>query len=164
MFQQVLAELSAGGASNLKTSVGPLFGSSAACLLCEMAERGGVQVVITSDSFSAQQLLRELNFYARGQDLEVLAFPDWETLPYDNFSPHQDILSERLYTLYRLPRMQRGILVAPVSTLMHRLPPVSYVYGNSLVLERGQQVECEAVPSSFTAQWLPASGNRIRAR
>ena len=140
MFQQVLAELSAGGASNLKTSVGPLFGSSAACLLCEMAERGGVQVVITSDSFSAQQLLRELNFYARGQDLEVLAFPDWETLPYDNFSPHQDILSERLYTLYRLPRMQRGILVAPVSTLMHRLPPVSYVYGNSLVLERGQQL------------------------
>ena len=144
MFQQVLTELSADSSSHRRTSIGPMFGSSAACLLSQLAAQRGLLVAITSDSHAANQLQRELNFYCRDPALEVLAFPDWETLPYDNFSPHQDILSERLFTLYRLPQMQRGILVVPVSTLMHRLAPVSYVGGNSLLLDQGQQLPVEA--------------------
>jgi transcription-repair coupling factor (superfamily II helicase) len=76
-------------------------------------------------------------------DLPVFTFPDWETLPYDNFSPHQDIISQRLATLYQLPMLQRGIVIVPVSTLMHRLPPRNYLEGNSLLLDKGQQLDMD---------------------
>ena len=58
-----------------------------------------------------------------GGDLDVLHFPDWETLPYDLFAPHPDIVSQRIATLYRLPSVERGVLVVPVATLMQRLAP-----------------------------------------
>src|SRR5690606_32280429 len=80
-----------------------------------------------------------------GADLPVAQFPDWETLPYDTFSPHQDIVSERLTTLYRLPEFRHGVLVVPASTLMHRLAPPSYLLGNSLVLQVGQRLDVEAM-------------------
>jgi transcription-repair coupling factor (superfamily II helicase) len=118
-----------------------LYGSAPGRLLVELAADDAVHLVVTPDSHSAGLLLRELAFYSRGQDIELLGFPDWETLPYDNFSPHQDIISERLHTLHRLPQLQRGILVVPVSTLMHRLPPVEYVAGSSLMLDIGQQLD-----------------------
>jgi transcription-repair coupling factor (superfamily II helicase) len=63
---------------------------------------GRLLVVITADTSSALTLERELPFFLDGP-ARVLAFPDWETLPYDNFSPHQDIISERLATLSKLP-------------------------------------------------------------
>jgi len=71
----------------------------------------------------------------------LLHFPDWETLPYDVFSPHQDIISNRLTTLYHLPNMEYGVLVLPVSVLMHRLAPTDYVRGESLLITTGQDSE-----------------------
>ncbi len=59
-------------------------------------------------------------------------FPDWETLPYDLFSPHPEIVSQRVATLYRLPTARRGVLIVPVGTLMQRLAPRSYIGGTSL--------------------------------
>ena len=100
-------------------------------------------LVITADTSSALALERELPFFL-ASDIDILAFPDWETLPYDTFSPHQDIVSERLETLYRLPSVSAGILVVPISTLMHRLPPVHYVAGSSLILEPGQVLDRES--------------------
>jgi len=103
-------------------------------------------LLITNTSEEADQRRRELQFFipASGADaLPVLSFPDWETLPYDVFSPHQDIVSERLSTLYQLPSLKRGILIVPVSSLMHRLPPPSYVQGNSLILNVGQSLDVE---------------------
>ncbi|GMG88171.1 transcription-repair coupling factor [Biformimicrobium ophioploci] len=95
-------------------------------------------LVIAADSTEAARLEQELRFFADENDaIPVLLFPDWEILPYDSFSPHQDIISERLSILYRLPRMGRGIVVVPLTTLMHRLPPVSYVGGNSLMVSQG---------------------------
>ncbi|MCZ6829658.1 MAG: transcription-repair coupling factor [Gammaproteobacteria bacterium] len=143
MFEQVLQEIKNRSHSGRRTAVGPLHGSAASRLLIEMAAADGVHLVITADSQAAGRLLRELAFYGREQDIELLGFPDWETLPYDNFSPHQDITSERLHTLYRLPRLQRGILVVPVSTLMHRLAPVEYVAGSSLMLDIGQRLDMQ---------------------
>lgn len=103
-------------------------------------------LLITNNSEEAEQRRRELQFFipAQGPDaLPVLSFPDWETLPYDIFSPHQDIVSERLHALYQLPDMRRGILIVPVSSLMHRLPPPSYIQGNSLLLNVGESLNVE---------------------
>ena len=99
-------------------------------------------LLITADTSSALALERELPFFL-ADDVEILAFPDWETLPYDNFSPHQDIISERLSTLHRLRRMTSGILVVPIPTLMHRLAPTDYIAASSLVLQAGQQLDID---------------------
>ncbi len=82
------------------------------------------------------QAQREVRFF--GSDLPVLTFPDWEILPYDHFSAHQDIVSERLATLYELPAIHHGVLVVPVTTLLQRLAPETFVRNQSLVLARGQ--------------------------
>ena len=78
------------------------------------ATRRAPVLVITNTSEEAEQLRRELQFFA-GEDpaLPIYTFPDWETLPYDSFSPHQDIVSDRLSALYHLPRMHGGILLVP---------------------------------------------------
>ncbi len=126
-----------------RTAIGPFFGSAEACCIAELATAlKRFLLVITADTQSALTLERELPFFLPA-DGEVLAFPDWETLPYDNFSPHQDIISERLHTLYHLPAKQRGVLIVPMPTLMHRLAPVEYIAGTSLVLERGQTLDRE---------------------
>lgn len=103
----------------------------------------GLSLVITADTQSADQLIAELAFFSGGK-AKVLSFPDWETLPYDSFSPHQDIVSQRLLTLYQLPQLDNGILVIPVSTLMQRVPPSEFVLGNSLIVEPGDQFDIQA--------------------
>ncbi|CAA0119962.1 Transcription-repair-coupling factor [Halioglobus japonicus] len=123
-----------------RTSMGPFSGSADARCIAELAVPGRLLVVITSDTSASLALERELPFFL-DQPREILVFPDWETLPYDNFSPHQDIISERLNTLYRLPTMKEGILIVPVPTLMHRLAPTEYIAGSSLVLQQGQTLD-----------------------
>ena len=77
-------------------------GSADALLLAQLAERekaaGRITAIVTSDATDAQRLLEEINFFS--PDLRCALFPDWETLPYDTFSPHQDLISERLATLW----------------------------------------------------------------
>lgn len=135
-----------------------LPGSSRALALVRLAQTAARPlVVLTPDSLSGQRLVEELQFYETGSaDIPVLFFPDWETLPYDVFSPYQDIISERLATLVRLPDTQRGILVAPVSTVMHRLPPREYLQAHSLDLQVGQQLNLTAF-----RQRLNNSGYRV---
>ena len=78
------------------------MGSADAVLLAQLAERekaqGRLTAVVTSDAADTQRLMDEVAFFAPG--LRCAIFPDWETLPYDTFSPHQDLISERLATLY----------------------------------------------------------------
>ncbi len=110
------------------------------------AEHQGPLLVVAPDSLAAARLEAEIRFFGDpGDDLPVLHFPDWETLPYDPFSPHQDIISERLSVLVRLAGLDRGVLVVPVNTLMVRLPPRSHIDGHSLVLDRGQRFDVEAM-------------------
>lgn len=123
-----------------------LAGSSRSLALASFMEAADKPILaLTPDSLTAQRLVDELRFYQRNEATHpVLLFPDWETLPYDIFSPYQDIISERLATLIRLPDMQRGILVAPVNTAMHRLPPREYLQARSLDLQVGQQLDVDA--------------------
>ncbi|WP_308367567.1 MULTISPECIES: transcription-repair coupling factor [unclassified Microbulbifer] len=122
---------------------GQLHGGAAALAILNAARNNPAPTLLVArDSLEAHRLEAQLKFFnknVRGGELEIAQFPDWEILPYDTFSPHQDIISDRLATLYRLPRMGRGIVIAPVSTLMHRLPPPEYVAGNALLLREGQQ-------------------------
>ncbi len=129
----------------IKTRWGRLYGSSGGLVLLNLARtHDGPIVVITPDSVSANRLEYELRFYTNGLDeLPVHIFPDWETLPYDSFSPHQDITSERIRTLYRLPDLKRGILLVPVTTLMVRLAPRAFLDAHSLVLDAGQKLNLE---------------------
>lgn len=130
-----------------KSRWGRLYGSSFGLVVSEAARRApGIVLVVTPDTPTATRLEYELRFFNKGQeDIPVLGFPDWETLPYDTFSPYQDIISERLATLHRLPGLERGILILPVSTLMHRIAPRDYIASNSLMLDVGDTLELESM-------------------
>ena len=110
-------------------------------------------LLLTADSQSAERLEQELKFFA--PELPVLHFPDWETLPYDLFSPHQDIISQRIASLYRLPELVHGVVVVPITTALHRLAPTSFLLGSSLVLDVGQKLDVDAMRTR-----LEASGYR----
>ena len=110
-------------------------------------------LLLTADSQSAERLEQELSFFA--PQLPVLHFPDWETLPYDLFSPHQDIISQRIAALYRLPELKHGVLVVPITTALHRLAPTRFLLGSSLVLDVGQKLDVEQMRTR-----LEASGYR----
>jgi transcription-repair coupling factor (superfamily II helicase) len=104
------------------------------------------RLLLVPDPLTAARLERELRFFL-GEDKAslLLSFPDWETLPYDRFSPHQDIVSERLKTLYHLLHAKSGILIVPVSTVMHRLCPRDYLLTHGLLLEKGQRIDLTAL-------------------
>ena len=99
-------------------------------------------ILICENNETVEQFVRELSYFSRTFDnLPIFSLPDWETLPYDNFSPHQDITSERLRTLYHLPKLEKGVLVISMPSLMHKLPPQNYITSNSLDLVIGQKLE-----------------------
>jgi transcription-repair coupling factor (superfamily II helicase) len=99
-------------------------------------------VVVCPDTRSLERLAGQLRFHG-GDALEILTLPDWEILPYDQFSPHADIVSERLRTLARLGDLRRGILLLGVEALLGRLPPTSYVNARSFDLKRGAPLAIE---------------------
>ena len=111
---------------------------------------------VVADARELERLAIELRFFG-GPELEILTLPDWEILPYDQFSPHPDIVSERLATLARLPELARGILLLTTDSLLARLPPVDYVSARSFALERGATAVDRAVPP-------PPGGGRLRQR
>jgi transcription-repair coupling factor (superfamily II helicase) len=119
-----------------------LHGGAVPLAIIEAARRyEGCTLVITDDPASSFRLQQELHFFAAEAPLPVLTLPDWETLAYDAFSPHQDIVSERLLTLHRLATLRRGILVVPVKTLMQRLPPRSFLDAHTFVLSSGDRLD-----------------------
>ncbi|WP_170938523.1 transcription-repair coupling factor [Halomonas campaniensis] len=121
-------------------------GSATALALSRVATKAPL-LVITPNTASAQRLEQDLYFYS---DVPVLPFPDWETLPYDSFSPHQDIVSARLRTLRQLQDGVRGIVLVPINTLMQRLPPVEYIAGRVMTLKTGERLDREAFRESLS--------------
>ena len=99
-------------------------------------------VIVTPDNQTALRLEHELAFFLKGE-YAILHFPDWETLPYDVFSPLPEIISERLKTLALLPQIKRGALVVSVTTLMHRLAPREHVLANSFAINVGDDFNLE---------------------
>ena len=131
------------------------FGCATSLALANAAANSeGPLLLICQDNESVEQFKRELRYFCgklpnRANPLQVFSFPDWETLPYDNFSPHQDIVSDRLSALYHLPDLQQGILVTSIGSLMHKLPPRKYIRGNSLDLVVGQQLSIQTMRSQL---------------
>ena len=105
------------------------------------AAHPGLTLVVTANTADTQRWQDELEFFGAG--LTTLRFPDWETLAYDAFSPHQDIVSERLATLRRLRDLHgqpegATVLVVSVQTLLQQIAPLSYIDGHSMALAVGQ--------------------------
>ncbi len=102
-------------------------------------------LLVARDNHAAHQLESDLHtLLGADPQLPVVAFPDWETLPWDRFSPHPDIVSQRLATLLRLPSLRRGIVIVPVQTLLQRLPPLRYVVGSAFDVRVGQTLDLAA--------------------
>ena len=123
-----------------------LHGCAKAWAIAQAAEAArSALLVITTDTLSADRLENELRFFlGPGSSIPVVGFPDWETLPYDRFSPYQDIISDRLASLARLPELGKGVLVVSARTLLHRLVAPVFVHGHSLVLGLGDRVDRDA--------------------
>ncbi len=130
-------------AANRRLRWHQLYGSAAALALAEATQLDRrLYVVIADAARELERLTAELRFFV-GEPLPLLTLPDWEVLPYDLFSPHPDIISERLRTLFELPRVQHGCLVVAADTLMQRLPPKNYVQGRAFELTVGANIALE---------------------
>ena len=143
IFSPVLASSKVNAKTKDKKYWSNLAGSSATLAIYHGALNAhSLTLIVTPDTASALHLEHELNSINEEQ-LDICLFPDWETLPYDSFSPHQDIISQRLSTLYQLSRMHTGIVIVPAHTLVHRLPPKQYLEANSLVVKNGEKKDLQ---------------------
>ena len=131
--------------------LGRLIGASAALAAAELSTMvDGPLLVLADDPRHADQLEAEIRFFA-GDAADVRHFVEWETLPWDSFSPHQDIISERLSVLATLQNLRSGIVVASAPVLLQRLPPLDYVAARSLSLRSGQTLPRETFIDSLIA-------------
>ena len=118
--------------------LGNVLPGADALAISEIAEQNqNLTVVVTPDTRSAVRLSRVLSELS---SQNVCLFPDWETLPYDTFSPHQEIISSRLSALFHLQNAKKGIFLLPISTLMQRLCPPQYLQHNVLLIKKGARL------------------------
>ena len=123
---------------------GELHGCGDSLVLAESAKTDRrLFLVVTPDMQTMLRLEHELRFFF-GDKLPVLQFPDWETLPYDVFSPLPEIISQRIKTLAQLPTIHRGILVATAATLMQKLAPRTHILANSVIMAVGGILKMDA--------------------
>ncbi len=132
------------------------LGSADALLLARFAQAQTAQkkltTIVTAEPADTQRLEGELAFFA--PELRIAVFPDWETLPYDTFSPHQDLISERLATLWRiLQSKDRGdvdVVLMPASTALVRLAPPSFLAAYTFHFKQKQRLDEAALKSQLT--------------
>ncbi|OGS91886.1 MAG: transcription-repair coupling factor [Gallionellales bacterium GWA2_60_18] len=130
-----------------------LQGSSDALALAQFAQQTAPLaqtplVIIAASALEAQRLAEELPFFA--PMLKVHLLPDWETLPYDHFSPHQDLVSERLATLHHIRTRTFDVAIVPVMTALYPLPPVNYLAAYTFFLKKGERLDLDAFRAQMT--------------
>jgi transcription-repair coupling factor (superfamily II helicase) len=124
-------------------------GSADALLIARLAQRGGITAVVTAEPADAQRLADELPFFAPG--LRVALFPDWETLPYDHFSPHQDLISERLATLWRLwSANDVDVVLLPATTALTRLAPPAFLAATTFQFKQKDRLDEASLKAQLT--------------
>jgi len=123
-----------------------LAGSSDALALARLAD-GASLAVVSASAQDAHRLAEEIAWFA--PQLRVCVLPDWETLPYDNFSPHPDLVSDRLATLYRIQRRDFDVLLVPAQTALYRLCPGAHIAAHTFQLEQGKRLDEAAMRSQF---------------
>jgi transcription-repair coupling factor (superfamily II helicase) len=138
-------------AAGERTRVPPLPGSADALAVAQLgshcAERGQMLAVVCSDALAAQRLADETAWFA--PQLSIALLPDWETLPYDQFSPHHDLVSERLATLYRISRGECDVLFVAATTALYRLAPPSYLAAFTFFLKQGTRLDVDGLRSQL---------------
>ncbi|VWX63053.1 Transcription-repair-coupling factor [Burkholderiales bacterium 8X] len=126
--------------------------SADALLLAQLAGREKsahrATAVFTADATDAQRLIDEIAFFA--PEVRCALFPDWETLPYDSFSPHQDLISERLATLWRISQKEVDVVVVPATTALYRLAPPGFLAGYTFHFKSGQKLEESKLKAQLT--------------
>ena len=133
-------------AANQRSRLSALAGSADALALAEFTAAHRPLVVITATALDGQRLLDEMRWFSPGLDVHLL--PDWETLPYDSFSPHQDLVSERLETLYLMMQNACDAVIVPVTTALLRLPPREFLAAYTFFLAQGDRLD----PDGFRRQ------------
>ncbi len=129
-------------------------GATSALAIAQAAQaHQGPVLALVKDTDAALTLSAQLKFFLTGTEYSCLMLPDWEILPYDSFSAHPDIISERISTLNQITNLSKGVVIVPVATLLHRLPPMNYLAGNSFTLKTGQNL-----PQSQFRQRLDQAG------
>ncbi|MEW6413966.1 MAG: transcription-repair coupling factor [Pseudomonadota bacterium] len=123
-----------------------LAGAADALYLAELARHAAPQLVVCASAWDANRLAEELRWF--DPELRVCAFPDWETLPYDAFSPHPDLISERLATLYQISRGEFDIAVVAFSTALYRLAPPAFLAAHTFFLKQKDTLD----EAAFRAQ------------
>ncbi len=127
----------------------PLLAASADALaLAQLARPGQLLAVVTASPLEAQRLAEEIAWFA--PELRVHLLPDWETLPYDSFSPHQDLISERLATLYAVSRNECEVLIAAASTAITRLAPPAFLAGHTFFMKKGERLDLARLRTQLT--------------
>ena len=124
-----------------------LAGSADALALARLAVSSRPLVVFTADAGEAQRLRDEIPWFA--PELQVLLLPDWETLPYDSFSPHHDLVSERLATLYRITRGELDVAIVPATTALYRMGPPAYLAAYSFFVKKGDKLALQPLRSQL---------------
>ena len=133
-----------------------LHGSSDALGLAQLAQKAAPLVVIAANALEAQRLFEETPFF--NPKLRIYLLPDWETLPYDHFSPHQDLISERLATLHHIRSQACDVAIVPLTTALYPLPPVEYLAAYTFFLKKGGKLDLDA----FRAQMTLAGYNHVQ--
>ncbi len=118
-----------------------LAGSSDALAVAQLATRGRRLLLVTANPLDAQRLREEIAWVA--PNLRTHLLPDWETLPYDSFSPHQDLISERLSTLYAVSRGEADLVLVPASTALYRMAPPAFLAAYTFFLKQGERLDVE---------------------
>jgi len=130
---------------------GQLHGCSTSMVISDaISQHDGLVVVLTPDTLSAQAILHETQFF-HGSQSDFLSFPEWETLPYDIFSPHEDIISDRISALHALPTLTHGCLILPAATCMQIIPPQEFINAVSLVINQGDRQSLEELRNTLFA-------------
>jgi transcription-repair coupling factor (superfamily II helicase) len=132
------------------------LGSADALMLARVAQaqaaQGKLTAIVCADPADTQRFQDELVFFEPG--LRIAVFPDWETLPYDTFSPHQDLISERLATLWRLHRhalhKDLDVVLLPATTALQRLAPPSFLAATTFEFTQKQRLDEAALKSQLT--------------
>ncbi len=131
-------------------------GSADALMLAQLALRdkaaGKVTAIVTADASDAQRLMDEMAFFAPA--LRCVLFPDWETLPFDTFSPHQDLISERLATLWRISQRDHvtgaDVVIVSATTALYRLAPPSFLAGTTFHFKVKQKLNEAKLKAQLT--------------
>lgn len=124
-----------------------LSAGSLTLLLRQHLPTNQIKIILTADTEQAIRIQSAWQFFDPAA--RVVFFPDWETLPYEHFSPHQELVSERLSTLWQLKNGLVDVLLLPLATAMQKIAPPSFILGRTFWLKTGQQLDVDALKHSL---------------